>query len=216
MKEKANQLRSQKYVGAIELADEAARLLDQFVPRQERGSVSEVPDERMVRYYASEGLIAPPEGRQGSAAVYGYTHLLQLLAVKKLQADHLSIKNIRELVEGKAERDLEQILNIRGAGRTEHSRNSATEYLESLLKPARAQAPTMPTPTIVPGAAASGQLQYPSAPSANTAWARLEVDPGLELHVRDDYRAPDDSRERQRLARRVLNAIENFGKRPRK
>jgi DNA-binding transcriptional MerR regulator len=215
MRGKINELRSQKYVGAIELADEAARLLDQFVPRQDRGSVSEVPDERMVRYYSSEGLIASPEGKQGSAAVYGYAHLLQLLAVKKLQADHLSIKNIRELVEGKAERDLEQILNIGSGSRTERPRNSATEYLESLLKPAT----SAPSPTIVPSASlrrtTTGQIRDPEG-AANSAWARFEIDPGLEIHVRDDYRPPDDSRERQRLGRRFLSAIENFGVTPRK
>src|SRR5215468_11571776 len=115
MTDKLRSLRSHKYIGAVELADQAAGLIDQLVPRQDRGSVSEVPDERMVRYYISEGLIAAPEGRQGSAAVYGYTHLLQLLVVKKLQADHLSIKNIRELVEGKADRELEQLLKLKGS-----------------------------------------------------------------------------------------------------
>jgi DNA-binding transcriptional MerR regulator len=220
MRGKISDLRSQKYVGAIELADEAARLLDQFVPRQERGSVTEVPDERMVRYYSSEGLIASPEGKQGSAAVYGYAHLLQLLAVKKLQADHLSIKNIRELVEGKSERDLEQILNMGAGGRTERPRNSATEYLESLIKPAKSQVPSAPSPTIVQSAplrrTSSGEIRDPAAAAANNAWARLEIGPGLEIHVRDDYRPPDDSRERQRLGRRLLNAIENFGRTPRK
>jgi DNA-binding transcriptional MerR regulator len=213
---KINFLRSRKYVGAIELADEAARLLDQFVPRQERGSVSEVPDERMVRYYTSEGLIAAPEGRQGSAAVYGYTHLLQLLAVKKLQADHLSIKNIRELVEGKEERQLEQILNVSPHSRTALPRNPATEYLESLLKPSKAQALSRPRVSGRTSGATSGQLQYARVEPANSAWARLEIDPGLEIHIRDDYRAPDDPRERQRLGRRILNAIENVGRTPRK
>src|SRR5215216_5467 len=94
-------LRTQKYVGTAQLADEAARLISRFVPRQERGSVSELPDERMVRYYSTEGLISPPEGRQGPAAVYGYEHLLQLLVIKRLQADHLPIRKIKQLVEGK-------------------------------------------------------------------------------------------------------------------
>src|SRR5919201_7087229 len=109
MKEGLRALRGQKYIGTIELADEAARLISQFVPRQERGSVSEVPDERTVRYYISEGLISAPEGKQGAASVYGYLHLLQLLAVKRLQADHLPIRKIRELVEGKGEGELERL-----------------------------------------------------------------------------------------------------------
>src|SRR5438876_3184694 len=86
MTEKLKTLKQRKYVGAVEFADEAARLVWQFVPRQERGSVTEVPDERMVRYYTAEGLLSAPEGRQGASAVYGYTHLLQLLVVKRLQA----------------------------------------------------------------------------------------------------------------------------------
>ena len=209
MTDKLKSLRSRKYIGAVELADQAANLIDQLVPRQERGSVSEVPDERMVRYYASEGLITAPEGRQGSAAVYGYTHLLQLLVVKKLQADHLSIKNIRELVEGKADRELEQLLNLRGAAKTELPRNSAAEYLESLLKPAAIRSPSA-APQAPPAQLAS------RSDAPNNAWARYEIEPGLEIHVREDYSPSEDSKERQRLGRRILSAIQNFGKTPRK
>ena len=50
---------------------------------QEKGSVAEVPDERTVRYYLSEGLISPASERRGSASVYGYRQeLLELLAVE--------------------------------------------------------------------------------------------------------------------------------------
>src|ERR1044071_7023964 len=114
MKEKLKNLRGEKFIGTAQLADEAARLIGQFVPRQERGSVSEVPDERMVRYYSAEGLISPPEGKQGLSAVYGYSHLLQLLVIKRLQAKHLPIRKIKELVDGKSEAELEQMLEIEG------------------------------------------------------------------------------------------------------
>ena len=61
MTETLKSRKHRKYIGALEFADEAARLVGQFVPRQERGSVTEVPDERMVRYYIAEGLISAPE-----------------------------------------------------------------------------------------------------------------------------------------------------------
>ncbi|HEU4389536.1 MAG TPA: MerR family transcriptional regulator, partial [Blastocatellia bacterium] len=125
MAKKLSDLRNQKYVGVVELADEAARLVAQLVPRQERGSVTELPDERMVRYYTSGGLISPPEGKQGTAAVYGYLHLLQLLAIKRLQADHLPIKKIKELVEDKSERELEQLLNVQGGARQTNKAGNA-------------------------------------------------------------------------------------------
>jgi DNA-binding transcriptional MerR regulator len=195
MTEKLKSLKHKKYVGAVEFADEAARLVGQFVPRQERGSVTEVPDERMIRYYVAEGLISAPEGRQGAAAVYGYTHLLQLLAVKRLQAEHLPIKKIREMVEGKTASALEQILEV--ANPSAARKNSAMLYLESLIKP-------KPAKVFAPLAAAPAA----SLSAAKSAWARIEIEDGLELHVRDDYQLADDTRERQRLARAILNELD--------
>jgi DNA-binding transcriptional MerR regulator len=192
------------------LADEAARVIDQYVPRQERASVTEVPDERMVRYYSTEGLISPPEARQGPSAVYGYNHLLQLLVIKRLQADHLPIRKIKELVEGKTERELEQLLDVK---HVRHERdgpkNAATVYLESLLHKPQARLATRPREVEERRAAA--------APSGQAnAWARVEVEPGLELHIRQDYRLPEAAKDRQRLARRMLNEIESHGQGPRK
>ena len=196
--------RGQKFVGTTQLADTAARLITEFVPRQERGSVSEVPDERMVRYYNGEGLISPPEGKRGLSAVYGYGHLLQLLVIKRLQADHLPIRKIKELVEGKGERELEQLL---GMGSENPKKNAATEYLESLLKPGMPQ-PPMPAARKRVSALGATAQQVPGPASVN-AWSRIEVEPGLELHIREDYRLPDDVKERQRLARRMFSEIEN-------
>lgn len=209
MKDKLKDLRGQKYVGTAHLADEAARLISQFVPRQERGSVSEVPDERMVRYYSAEGLISPPEGKQGLSAVYGYSHLLQLLVIKRLQADHLPIRKIKELVDGKSERELEQLLNLESdrapAAARMKPKNAAIEYLESLLKHPAPRVASSPAPATAPSGVSI---------SLKSAWARVEVEPGLELHIREDYRLPDDARERQRLARRILTDIESHGQKP--
>jgi len=208
MKDKLKDLRGQKYVGTAHLADEAARLISQFVPRQERGSVSEVPDERMVRYYSAEGLISPPEGKQGLSAVYGYSHLLQLLVIKRLQADHLPIRKIKELVDGKSERELEHLLNLESdrtpAAARMKPKNAAIEYLESLLK--------QPATRVAPPASSTASSSL--SMSLKSAWARVEVEPGLELHIREDYRLPDDAKERQRLARRILTEIESHGQKP--
>ena len=208
MKDRLKELRARKFVGTAQLADEAARLVSRFVPRQERQSVSQLPDERTVRYYSTEGLLAPPEGRQGLNAVYGYQHLLQLLVIKRLQAEHLPIRKIKELVEGKTERELEQLLDVDERTKAQARatpKNAATEYLESLLtRPAsrRASAPAPPPVDLLATAA------------SHSAWSRVEVEPGLELHIRDDYRLPDDAKERQRLARKLLSGIEQRGPEP--
>jgi MerR-like DNA binding protein len=44
------------------------------------------PTERTIRFYVARGLVSPPEGR-GTAATYGYRHLLQVLAVKLRQME---------------------------------------------------------------------------------------------------------------------------------
>jgi DNA-binding transcriptional MerR regulator len=219
MREKLKNFRGQKFVGTTQLADTAARFITEFVPRQERGSVSEVPDERMVRYYNGEGLISPPEGKQGLSAVYGYGHLLQLLVIKRLQAEHLPIRKIKELVESKSERELEQLLGMESES---SKKNAATEYLESLLKP-RAPATQIPPPPMPAARKASSRVsasvataQQTPGPTSVNAWSRIEVEPGLELHIRGDYQLPDDVKERQRLARRMLSEIENNGQEPRK
>jgi DNA-binding transcriptional MerR regulator len=213
MDRKLESLRGQKYVGAVQLSDEAARLVGHFVPKQERGSVTEVPDERMVRYYSSGGLISPPESKQGVSAVYGYLHLLQLLVIKRLQSEHLSIRKIRELVEGRTERGLERLLGLEmGEASSVDNRNRATEYLESLLQH---QSPKTSPAHAARVALAEEPVLY-SAGVSNSAWTRVEIEPGLELHIREDYCLTSDAKERLRLGRRILTEIDNHGNSPRK
>jgi DNA-binding transcriptional MerR regulator len=225
-----------------ELAAHAARILAESGPVQERGPVSDLPDERTVRYYLAEGLISPAEEKQGTASIFGYLHLLQLLVVKSLQAEHLPIRKIRELVSGRSERELEKLLgksDVAGAG----SKNEAMSYLEKLLigstqasRPAQAtrlRAPSPPAsalpppPPPLPPAApsqASPRVGYtsllpgratgplPGATEGGT-WERFEVEPGLELHIRGDYRPPQEAKGLRRLAQLVLRIIEAYSKR---
>src|SRR5262245_32085980 len=111
-REDLQSLRDEQFFGSAELASTAARLILELVPVQEKGSVAEVPDERIVRYYLSEGLISAPSERRGTASVYGYRHLLQLLVVKRLQADYLPIRKIKELIENKGEGEMEEMLGL--------------------------------------------------------------------------------------------------------
>ena len=224
MKSWLENARQAKYVGVAELADEAAKVLFEIGTAQERGTVSEVPDERTIRYYLSEGLLSPAEEKQGTASVFGYRHLLQLLVVKKLQSEHLPIRKIKELVDGRVERDLERLLGASEGGST--TRNDALRYLETLLttqaSTAAPQSRALRSQAL-PGAmsaraALSASPAQPSPPpqqqpqSAGT-WQRIEIEPGLELHMRGDYQPPDDARQRRRLARNVLRTIESQSQR---
>lgn len=52
-----------------------------------------VPAERMVRYYTARGLLPRP-GTRGRALTYGRTHLVRLVAIKRLQGQGLSLDDI--------------------------------------------------------------------------------------------------------------------------
>lgn len=51
------------------------------------------PTDRTIRFYVARGLVSPPEGR-GTAATYGYRHLLQVLAVKVRQMEGATLDTI--------------------------------------------------------------------------------------------------------------------------
>src|SRR5687767_11109930 len=71
-----------------ELVEAADGMVTQLAPRQTRYKVTERPDARTIRYYVTQGLLPKPLGYDGGRARYGTTHLLRLLVVKKLQAEH--------------------------------------------------------------------------------------------------------------------------------
>lgn len=177
--------KGRKYVGLPEFARAGEQVLAEMGLEQARGTVTSVPDERTIRYYMAEGLVQTPEERQGTASVFGYVNLLQLLTVKKLQAEHLPIRKIRELVAGRSEQELETLL---GVGSPAEKKNDAKRYLESLLAPTRAQplermaAPPPPQQT-----------------DQSHSWQRVEIEPGLELHIRSDYSPPTSARTKSLL-----------------
>src|ERR1700759_4360601 len=98
MRKNLESLQYKKFVCVAERAEEASRVLRKTGPLQEKATVTEVPDERTIRYYLNEGLLSPADEKQGTASVFGYRHLLQLLVIKKLQSEHLPIRKIRDLV----------------------------------------------------------------------------------------------------------------------
>jgi DNA-binding transcriptional MerR regulator len=219
MKSSLEKMRHTKFVGVAELAGEAARILTESGLAQERGTVSEVPDERTIRYYLTEGLVPPAEDKQGTASVFGYRHLLQLLVVKKLQSQHLPIRQIRNLVDGRTERELERLLGTDGGAAV---KNEAMSYLEKLLIKPPTAPPGPPPPQAVRQSLAMdapSTSPHPASPTPQTSvgggtWARIELEPGLELHVHDKYQPPREARGLRRLTQYVLRVIESHGQKP--
>ncbi len=210
MKDALEKMRGEKYVGVAGLAVEAAKILTGSGLAQERGTVTEVPDERTVRYYLTEGLLSPAEEKQGTASVFGYRHLLQLLVVKKLQAEHLPIRKIRDLVDGRTERELERLLGAEDG--ITAKKNEALSYLEQLLtKPAPPQSAQPPSRSVMSPPPAAQNL---SGGTGAGTWSRIELEPGLELHIHDQYRPPLEARGLRRLTQLILRVIESQGQKP--
>ena len=98
-----------------ELVTSAHRLLAELVPKQSRYKVTERPDARTIRYYVNENLLPRPESYEGGRARYSGAHLIRLLLIKKLQAEHNSLRRIASVLEGATDQQVlrELLPNVR-------------------------------------------------------------------------------------------------------
>jgi hypothetical protein len=76
---------------------------------QASGRVRDVPDRRTIRYYTTLGLVDRPAAMRGRTALYGMRHLLQLVAIKRLQANGLSLAEIQARLVGLTDGALRQV-----------------------------------------------------------------------------------------------------------
>lgn len=103
-----------------ELAERAAGTLSPASSQRPNGRVRDVPNERLIRWYTTIGLLDPPLTRRGRVALYGRRHLLQLIAVKRRQADGRSIAVIQAELAGATDATLEAIARIPAADDDRH------------------------------------------------------------------------------------------------
>jgi DNA-binding transcriptional MerR regulator len=97
-----------------ELAARAAEALAADQPRQSSGRVRETPNDRLIRWYSTVGLVDPPLSRTGRIARYGRRHLLQLVAVKRRQSEGRSLSDIQAELLGATNAYLESVARLPG------------------------------------------------------------------------------------------------------
>ena len=73
-----------------------------------------MPNERLVRWYVTVGLVDPPLSRRGRVAQYGRRHLLQLVAVKRRQAEGRSLAEIQAELAGATDEKLAAVARVPG------------------------------------------------------------------------------------------------------
>jgi DNA-binding transcriptional MerR regulator len=92
-----------------DLAREVAARIQRDDVRQGNGQVSPLPDRRTLRYYTTIGLLDRPLAMRGRQAVYGDRHVLQAVAVKRMQAAGLSLGEIQARLAGLPTPELAQV-----------------------------------------------------------------------------------------------------------
>src|SRR3712207_9575566 len=98
-----------------ELAERVDAALAVDYPGQPSGRVRAVPDRRAIRWYTTIGLIDRPIAHRGRTALYGPRHLLQLVAVKRLQAKGMPLVAIQQELAGATDTQLARAADLPSA-----------------------------------------------------------------------------------------------------
>ncbi len=89
-----------------ELAAVLAQALETGYEGVRSGRVQNLPDARAIRWYQTLGILDRPASFRGRTALYTRRHVLQLAAVKKLQAAGFPLAEIQRGLAGKTDREL--------------------------------------------------------------------------------------------------------------
>jgi DNA-binding transcriptional MerR regulator len=169
------------------------------------GQVRAVPDLRTIRYYTTLGLLDRPAAMRGRTALYGPRHLLQLVAVKRLQADGNSLSQVQAELAGLDDEGLAAVARVDVAK----------------AAPAVAQ-PGEPAPrearfwAAAPAPARVASARPARARASLKAVAKIELAPGVSLIV-ESASAPErmvraiDPHELARAAAPLLEALRRHG-----
>lgn len=94
-----------------ELVKLSQRLID-LLPEGDSKRIRWLPNERLVRYYTTLGLLDRPAAIKGRTAFYNLRHLLQVLAIKTLQAEGLSLQECQQRLAGRSDQELVDTIGL--------------------------------------------------------------------------------------------------------
>ena len=117
-----------------------------------------------------------PPEKGGHRALYGYRHLVQALLVRKLLWERVPSEQIAVVIAGRGTGEVEQM------------------FLGGVSMVARTEGDR--------AAVASGT----STPGPAETWRRIQVSPGVELHLRDDLKKPKPA-ELKQIVERLERAL---------
>jgi len=188
-----------------DLATLAGAILDASATFPVNATACQLPTERTIRFYVTRKLVSPPDGR-GTAATYGYRHLLQVLAIKLQQMEGATLETLGREFGGTPGDVLE--------------RRVASALGSRLLSPA--QLPLAEIATAPRGKVGRAlQTWVTSAPERPASvlprgktWRRIPLGKGAELLVDDEhplYAVGEESRLQVLFQRLVAVANDDNG-----
>lgn len=86
--------------------------LIELLPEGDSKRIRWLPNERLVRYYTTLGLLDRPAAMKGRTAFYNLRHLLQVLAIKTLQTSGLSLQECQFRLAGRSEQELVALIGL--------------------------------------------------------------------------------------------------------
>ncbi|WP_298617014.1 MerR family transcriptional regulator [uncultured Thermosynechococcus sp.] len=193
-----------------ELVEIANELLPQHLPQEDsKNRVLEEVNPRLVRHYTSCKLIDRPTriGREGR---YGYRHLVQLLVVRRLLMEGYTAGAIYKLVYRMSTPELRALLE-QGVHLQLNPPpiNPALAFLQQVQDRSEHRYGDTRLST-----GASRREITPSSHSTQPeSWKRIEVVPGFEVHIRDDFNFPQINRDQEALVKQLVQLLSTYTQR---
>jgi DNA-binding transcriptional MerR regulator len=182
------------------------------------GRVRDVPNERLIRWYGTVGLVDPPLSRRGRVARYGRRHLLQLIAVKRRQAEGKSLAQIQAELAGATDEVLAAVARVPAGLRQQESEVAGRFWARQPRQPGTDFGdPGAPTAGAPAAGAPTAGVPTAGVPTAGAPAAGLvhgiRLAPGvlLLLDGADRQPGPEDMTRIANAARPLLRELASRG-----
>ncbi len=132
---------------------------------------------RTIRYYITQGLLRGP-ATSGPGAKYDDVDLARLRLIKRLQAEHQPLAEIRTQLEALGDDAILQIHDQTPAPPPD----SALDYIRRVT--GRPRAAEAPAPLPAAALSMAPPAQAPDVRLERSQWERIDLAPDVELHIR--------------------------------
>ncbi|MGL5058400.1 MAG: hypothetical protein ACRC62_00360 [Microcoleus sp.] len=139
--------------------------------------------------------------KMGRYAIYTYRHLLQILVVRRLLTEGFGASAIDKIATSKDNVELQALLQG-SVQLTVTSANPALAFLQQIQ-----QRQSVPNPPPKLPATQPQPLPHPHPTSTPLQWVRIEILPGLEIHIREDFSYPSSPQEQQNLLQYISQQL---------